>query len=576
MAKRFKVEAVFSAVDKMTRPISRMQARIGRFTRTAGRNFDKLSRSVNRFNKGMQSAAAKVGAGLVIMGAGMAKVINTGMTFEQTLVNAMVKFPGEIRKGTVAFRELEDVARQIGRTTEFTASQGASALNFLAAAGFNAKQAIVALPGVVDLATVAQIDLGEATDMATDTLGAFGLMTKDTAKLATNLTRVNDVLAKGSTSANFTVREFFEAMKEGGPVAVAAGVSIETFGAMVATMADAGTKGATAGVKLKNIFIALSAPVGQAATVLQRLGIATQKANGDNLDILETMGKLKGALKDMGNTQQLKIVNAIFGKIPLAAALTLMEKGTEGLKAFRQGLEEAGGASAMMAAVMRDTTLGSFKTLLSSIEAVSISIFTLAQGPIESAISRMTEWVRANEDLIATNIGQFISDIANNFTEIVDVMKKVATGVIAFIGLNLALKAIVLTLAAINLVLTLNPIVRGIMIIAGAAALLMGAWEPVKTFFAGLFDVIGDAFGAVSKIATALGFGVSVEELKQNAADSETPRIVSSQERVSRSIEEKRTVNTSEITIRDDTGRAEQTGGVFDTGINLYRTAGIL
>ena len=41
-----------------------------------------------------------VTAALALSGAAMADVISTGATFEQTLVNAAAKFPGEIQRGT--------------------------------------------------------------------------------------------------------------------------------------------------------------------------------------------------------------------------------------------------------------------------------------------------------------------------------------------------------------------------------------------------------------------------------------------------------------------------------------------
>ena len=82
-------------------------------------------------------------------------------------------------------------------------------------AGFNAESSVAALPGVVDLATAAQVDLATATDVASDSLGAFGLMTKDAGKLGINLSRVNDVIAKTTTSANTTVEALFETIKDG-------------------------------------------------------------------------------------------------------------------------------------------------------------------------------------------------------------------------------------------------------------------------------------------------------------------------------------------------------------------------
>ena len=77
-------------------------------------------------------------------------------------------------------------------------------------AGFRADQAMSLLPGVVDLATVANMDLARATDIASDSLGAFGLMTEDTGQLATNFTRINDVMAKTITTSNTNMKIFLK------------------------------------------------------------------------------------------------------------------------------------------------------------------------------------------------------------------------------------------------------------------------------------------------------------------------------------------------------------------------------
>ena len=55
---------------------------------------------------------------------------------------------------------LRNQAMDLGATTEFSASQAAGGLKFLGQAGFNANQAISALPATLDLATIAQMDLG--------------------------------------------------------------------------------------------------------------------------------------------------------------------------------------------------------------------------------------------------------------------------------------------------------------------------------------------------------------------------------------------------------------------------------
>lgn len=615
MAGRFSVEAVFKAVDRVTAPVNRMQNRVGKLTRSMNRGFTRLNHNVDKFAGGVKKAALATVAALAISGTAMANVIGTGAQFEQTLVAAAAKFPGEIRRGTDAFNALEAAARQTGATTEFTASQSAEALNFLAMAGFDAKASIAALPGVVDLATAAQVDLATATDVASDSLGAFGLMTKDASKLGANLARVNDVIAKTTTTANTTVESLFETIKDGAPVATTAGASIETFAALAGELANSGIKGSKAGTTLKNMFLSLSAPGTGAAKILKRLGVSTKDANGDMRDVVDILGDLNKSLDGLGTADRSGVLEGIFGKIPIAGVNVLLASGSDRLKEYRKQLQAASGASSTMASVMRDTLQGRLNSLNSAVEGVKITLFSMTSGPLSDAVDKMTEWVRVNEKAIATNIGEVLAGIINNFEAIVTWTKRIAIGLAAFFALVAVLKTVALVLTVINLLAMANPIgliVLGIVALVAAltaaAIALMANWEPIKQFFADLWGGIVQIFDAgvarimavidkvkaavqtvtdfTNSIGESIGGGVfdAVQNVKSFFGDGDEPtdrrvaatgpQIVSPQERVARSIEEQRTTSTAEVTIKDETGRAEVTGGRLGSGIQLQPTGG--
>lgn len=570
MAGRFSVEAVFKAVDRVTAPVSRMQNRVKKFTRSMNRGLTRLNRNVDKFSGGIKRAGLAVAASLFIAGSAMADVIGTGAEFEQTLVNAAAKFPGEIRKGTEAFQQLEDAARRTGKTTEFTASQSANALNFLAMAGFNAEQSIAALPGVVDLATAAQIDLATASDIATDTLGAFGLATKDATQLGINLARVNDVMARTTTSANTDMETMFETIKKGGAVATGAGMSIEQFSSMVGIMANAGLKGSEAGSVMKNMILRLSAPTAGAAKILKKLNIATQDANGNLLDVTDVLGDLNKKMKDLGTAEKGAILDTLFGKRAIVGVNILLQEGATAIKKYTNELKGATGASSTMASVMRDTLQGRLNSLNSAIEGVKISIFTLSNDALNGAVDKMTEWVRANEAVIASGIGEFIVDLINNFETIVMWIKRIGIALAVFITFTTVLKTLVLTMTAVNLVMAANPI--GLMVIAVAAlsagiVILVNKFkllEKAAAFFSDI-PILSDIGKFLGEKAFDI-FGGDDEE-SQGATG---PQIVTPQERTAKSIEENTTVQKSEVTLKAEPGTsAEQTGGTKNGLLNL-------
>lgn len=608
---KFSVESVFSAVDKMSAPLSKMQNRIGKFGRSVDASVNKLNKGLAATNQKLNSAAATFGATGLVAGAAFGKVIAIGADFEQKVTNAVAKFPGEIKKGSDEFLALENAARKTGATTEFSASQAADALDFLAMAGFDAKQAVAALPGVVDLATASGLDLASATDIASDALGAFNLQTKDAGQLSKNLARVNDVLARTSTSANTTVEALFEAMKDGAPVATAAGASIETFSALAGTLANAGIKGSKAGTTLKNVFLSLSAPTAGAQKIFKRLGVATKDAEGNVRDVTDVFGDLGKALKPLGEADQLAAIEGIFGKIPIAGVNVLLQAGSKNLKDYRTQLEEAGGAAKNMAGVMRDTVKGSMNSLKSAVEGVTISLFKQSDGGIKSTIDRMTEWVRANEGLIAQNIGEFINKIINNLDTIIIVAKNAVGAFLLFKTVTITMQAFAATMALVNggivafntitavlpkvlaaartgmlllnLAFAANPIglivtAIGLLIAAGAALIL--AWDPVKEFFSDLWEKIKAGFPILDTVAGVFGslFGGLGElgggDSEDGAGVQKEPPVSSPLERQARMIEEQRKTTTTEVVIKDESGKAEITKGKANSGLQLQSSGG--
>ena len=502
MANRFTVEAVFKGIDRISAPVSRIQNRVGKFTRSFSGGLKKINRGVDGMSRGLRRMATVGVIALAATSAAFANVITTGAKFEQTLVSAAAKFPSQIAKGTAEanrlnkalgftpsfivkgteeFKKLQDAAAEVGRTTEFTATQSAEALNFLAMAGFNAESAIAALPGVVDLATVGQLDLGRATDIATDSLGAFNLLSKDAATQQKNLTRVSDLLVKTSISANTSIEDMFEAMKQGAPIATAAGQSIETTATLIALMANAGIKGSRAGTGLKRIMEGIGGTNMQAAKTFELLKIKTIDSNDEIRDAVDVFTELGDAINDMPSSQRLAIFTTIFGERGKAGAINIANMG-EGAREFKEQLQDIEGVTKKMALVMRDTFEGRMNSLKSAIESVKISIFGLTEGPLADTLDRMVAWVRANEQLIAGRVSEWILLVVNNLDRIIFFLKRVGVGLIVFFSFIAVLKTLIAVLTVVNLLMTANPIVLitlAIIALIAALVLLIFFWDEV-------------------------------------------------------------------------------------------------
>jgi hypothetical protein len=400
----------------------------------------------------------------------------------------------------------------------------------------------------------------------------------------------------------------FDTIKEGGPVATAAGASMETFAALTGELANAGIKGGKAGTVLKNMFIRLQAPTGAAAKTIKRLGIQLTNQDGSLRDITQVIGQFNKATKGMGAAQKAAALQSVFGMEAIAGVNVLMNAGEKQLKAYRGELEASGGAASKMAAAMRDTLQGRLKGLMSAVEGVKISIFSMNQGPLSEVVDRMTDWVRANGQLIASNIGGFLKMIIDNFESIVTWGKRIGIALGVFIALTTVLKTFVLTMTAVNLVMAMNPIgliVLGIAaLIAGFTALvvwiddvaagfdslpgivqailapiglLIKAIKWVKDNIGAITDIrIPDVTGAIGDKVSDIGagikgfFGFGGDEAKPAAQPAS--QMVSPQERIARNIEERKT--SAEITISDRTGTAQVNNSTMGSSLKLQQTGG--
>jgi TP901 family phage tail tape measure protein len=528
----FVVSTAFAAGDKgiisFFRQL-RMQALS--FGKDSKKGFRQASKSALSFKKivgGIVTAGALT-KGINLATQGVRGLTEEFVTFDHALTAASAKFPEKIKRGTKEFAELGQAARKVGAETQFTATQAAEGLNFLAMAGFDAKKSIAALPGVVDLATAADMDLARATDIASDALGAFGLMTDDTDQLVTNLARINDVFAKTVTSSNTDLEQLFETMKESGPAIKGAGGDVETFGALLGTMANAGIKGSKAGTTLKNMYLRLASPPAEAAAQLRKLNIVTRDSSGNLIDMANILGQISYATKDMGTATKTAAMDAIFSKRAVNGATVAMDIGVKALKDYRKGLEESSGASRDMASEMRKSLQNRFAEIKSAAIEVGLKFADVFKKKIPGFMDTVVKSIRRIdvsaiiEDM--KTFGKFLKGV----WEVVKALSPIIWGVVAalaaykvvllavaavqivqaIVAFTVALKGAAVAQGILNAVMLANPILAlvaliGLLVAAGVAlyqnwdtiaAKLAETWEDIMKTFEEFIAPILEFFG---------------------------------------------------------------------------------
>jgi hypothetical protein len=72
---------------------------------------------------------------------------------------------------------------------------------------------------------------------------------------------------------------------------------------------------------------------------------------------------------------------------------------------------------------------------------VKVKLFDLQGGPLRGVVQRTTEWVTANQDLIATRAEEWIKKISDNLPKIVKWSKRIGIAVGIFVAWTVAIKA---------------------------------------------------------------------------------------------------------------------------------------
>ena len=301
-------------------------------------------------------------------------------------------------------------------------------------AGFNTTQAVAALPGVVDLATVANVDLARATDIASDSIGAFGLMTEDATQLQKNFTRVNDVFAKTMTVSNTSMEDLFETVKSGAAAFTGAGQSLETFNSMAAVLANAGLKGSESGTALRNVMLRLSKPTGEASDIIKEMGVNIQDNQGNFRDAIDILSDFEKGLDGMGSAQRSAALNTVFGARSVTAVNNLLSAGTDQLRDYRKELINSAGASKKMSDVMRSSIGNQLKSLGSAATELGFKFFDAFDGKIAPAIEGLTLWVRN------FNVNPMVTGIV----AVINVVLALKEAIFLLVGAMVAYKAIMI------------------------------------------------------------------------------------------------------------------------------------
>ena len=265
------------------------------------------------------------------------------------------------------FEALSNQAKELGKTTMFSATQSANAMSELASAGFTTTEIMSAMPGLLDLAASGNIGLAEAANIASSTLRGFGLE-------ASQSSHVSDVLAEAAARTNAGITDMGMAMGYIAPVASAMGVSIEETAAAVGLLSNAGIQGSKAGTVLRSALSSLAKPSKEASELMANLGFNAYDTNGKMIPLNKIIANLQKSMSGLTDKQKQNALVTIFGQEALSGMLALIAAGPDELNNLTNGFENCDGSAKKMADTMQNNLQGKVTQFKSALEGAGIAI----------------------------------------------------------------------------------------------------------------------------------------------------------------------------------------------------------
>lgn len=340
-----------------------------RFNRNAQEDAKRTDEAYSRMGKTIAGVAGRL-AGFAGAGLSLGAIITTTREYGQALsdLSAITGATG------AQLKSLDEAAQEMGRSTEYSASQAVEALKLMASAKPELLQTADGLTeatkSALTLAQAAGSTLPDATRTLALSLNQFGAGAQEA-------DRYINVLAAGAKFGASEIADTAAAIKNGGVAAAQAGVGFETLNAAIQVLAEREIKGGEAGTALRNVILALE--------------------KGTDKTLKPSVVGLSGALdnlskKNLSTAQAVKL----FGVENINAASVLVDNRSK-LNALTLAL--TGTQTAHEQAAIRVNNLnGDIMGLTSAFEGMIIKIGQSSTGPLRSGIQSVTDGINLLTD----------------------------------------------------------------------------------------------------------------------------------------------------------------------------------
>ena len=505
---------------------------------------DKAADELDHSLDDLGDSAEESGNGFTVLKGALANLVAEGISMAVNAIKDFAKETIEVGKqfdksmSNVAalsgatgdeLQMLRDTAKEFGSSTQFSASEAADALGFMALAGWDANQSASALGGVLDLAAASGMELGAASDMVTDYMSAFGMQAEQSAYFA-------DLLAYAQANANTSAQGLGEAFKNSAANMNAAGQDIETTVSLLSMMANQGLKGSEAGTALTAVMRDLTAKMtlfnsteqlaelttqgyvsatgdlndvmNKNAIVIGKTIIPVSDMNGNYRDMTDILKDVEAATNGMGDAERAAALSGVFTADSIKGLNLILNAGVGEAEKFEEQLRNSSGSAKKMADVMNDNLAGDLTALNSKLEGVQISLYEKFEPAMRKGVEALSKMLDGVTWLIEKG-SQFIDWLnggsvgAETFKVAVIAITAAVTAFMTVLAAQKAWTAFIgfigkakTAFAALSATMAANPIGLVIAAIAALVAAFVYLWnncEEFREFWLNLWENITEA-----------------------------------------------------------------------------------
>lgn len=389
---------------------------------------DKASPIFKRLTRSLKLLGGIAGiGGVVAVGIKLKNVfeeaLKSGAAFEQEMAAV-----GAIAQTTTEQTEaLSDAAKQMGKTTVFSATEAANAERFLSQAGLQVTQTLKALEPTLRLAAAGEIALGQAAQFA-------ATITKGLNRSFEDLTETVDILAFTASSSNTDVTGIATSMSLAATSASLLGIEIDELAVGMGLLADRGLDASRIGSGLNRAFAILAG----------QLEADEKGLKGFNVELFDAKGKFVGLAEAIRRMNEAGIRGAqafdIFGTRAGQAMAILLELGPVALeemtvkqKETLASMAELGGFADVQMRRKLNNLNGDVRLLAAAWEGLSITLFTQGSPAMRAITQQLTLFVNAMDD--GAEGSEDLARLISGAIELISLSIQAAIPIVALFGL---------------------------------------------------------------------------------------------------------------------------------------------